>query len=521
MVSCDPTIAKEALVEDFNASYWDAKYSLRLQHTPCWLAAHAERILVVGKYLNVVRDCMGDQAMKSKPETALIEAGKDAPQLSEDALALSLAPHGMASTLRAIDSSYSTSSAALLHILLSKYALLSHMDCLHNYFLLKHGDFFNQFMDAAEAELKKDVREINVRKLNYHLAVCIGDKAIAAAAATGGGGGATGSTGGAGAGAGGLACTLAGHTLIQHLHLIQTAGAAAGSPYDLQQGLKGIEAFTLDYTCSFPLSIVLSRRVVTKYQLLSRLLYFSKHVERRVLALWMAQQGTRDLSTRQALGDAHALRHRMLHFIQNFVYYITFEVIHPLEHTLRGELTAAKDMDQVLSAHERFLDAALKECLLASQELLGVLTKIMTTCLLYADHMITKMNEATADPTYAPQTALTVAKRPLSPNTRPASFKKASSMSQEEESLAKVTAKMAAILDKRRARVERNSAYIQQEAKQEAYARILKKFQDTFDKQVSGMCAVSAPIECSVLLSSLTMCIPCALSLILEATAFT
>ena len=44
-------------------------------------------------------------------------------------------------------------------------------------------------------------------------------------------------------------------------------------------------------------------------------------------------------------------------------------------------------MDDVLELHEKFLDACLKECLLASQELLKILTKIMTTCLLFADYM--------------------------------------------------------------------------------------------------------------------------------------
>ena len=44
-------------------------------------------------------------------------------------------------------------------------------------------------------------------------------------------------------------------------------------------------------------------------------------------------------------------------------------------------------MDEVLSVHEVFLDTCLKECLLASQDLLRILTKITTTCLLFADQM--------------------------------------------------------------------------------------------------------------------------------------
>lgn len=54
-----------------------------------------------------------------------------------------------------------------------------------------------------------------------------------------------------------------------------------------------MEAFTLDYKVGWPNSIVLSRRAITKYQLLSRLLYFSKHVERRVLNSWMGHQSTK------------------------------------------------------------------------------------------------------------------------------------------------------------------------------------------------------------------------------------
>jgi gamma-tubulin complex component 2 len=76
---------------------------------------------------------------------------------------------------------------------------------------------------------------------------------------------------------------------------VQSAGEANADAYAglSSQGLKGVEAFTLDYRVGWPNSIVLSRRAITKYQLLSRLLYFSKHVERRVLTSWMGHQGTK------------------------------------------------------------------------------------------------------------------------------------------------------------------------------------------------------------------------------------
>jgi hypothetical protein len=180
------------------------------------------------------------------------------------------------------------------------------------------------------------------------------------------------------------------------------------------QGLKGIEVFTLDYNVTWPLSIVLSRRIITKYQLLSRLLYFSKHVERRLLSSWISLQSCKEIPTtnlRKLLMESYLLRHRMLQFIQNFVYYITFEVIHPRNHEFITELTQIlnqvssnsgsfsfnhhKDINEIMELHEKFLDNCLKECLLASSDLLKILTKIMTTCLMFADHMVKLFHEIT------------------------------------------------------------------------------------------------------------------------------
>ena len=87
------------------------------------------------------------------------------------------------------------------------------------------------------------------------------------------------------------------------------------------------------------------------------------------------------------MGTSYCLRHRMLHFLQNFVYYMTLEVISPRGHEMLVGMESANDMDQVIDLHEKFLDSCLKECLLASQDLLKILTKLMTTCLLFADQM--------------------------------------------------------------------------------------------------------------------------------------
>lgn len=62
-------------------------------------------------------------------------------------------------------------------------------------------------------------------------------------------------------------------------------------------------------------------------------------------------------------------------------------MVSPNWHILRQRLHAAADVDELQAAHENFLDTCLKECLLASQDLLRVLTKLMTTCLLFSENM--------------------------------------------------------------------------------------------------------------------------------------
>jgi gamma-tubulin complex component 2 len=54
---------------------------------------------------------------------------------------------------------------------------------------------------------------------------------------------------------------------------------------------------------------------------------------------------------------------------------------------MEQKMAAATDMDAVLTSHAELQDLILKECLLTNQDLLKVLTKIMTICLLFAEQV--------------------------------------------------------------------------------------------------------------------------------------
>lgn len=359
---------REELQEDFNAHYWESRFTLRQNHLPRILRSHGGKALTAGKYLNVIIDCVNNRNTDS---TYDIDTTPPKFELFYDI-------DGSLTLANAIDSTHQFSSALLLKILEEKYKLSSHMKSLRRFFLLEHGDFFVQFMDTAEAELQREVQDVALSRVQGLLQLAVHTSTLSADPNRDN-----------------LSCTLATHNLIQHLHLIQTAGEGGTllgpmegfSVLGSGQGLKGVEALTLEYKVDWPVFIILSKRAITKYQLLSRLLFFSKHVEDRVLNCWQHHQNTKELRLRGEMGPSYCLRHRMLHFLQNFVYYMTIEVFSPRSHEMMEAMREARDMDEVIRLHEVFLDTCLKECLLASQDLLRILTKITTTCLLFADQM--------------------------------------------------------------------------------------------------------------------------------------
>jgi gamma-tubulin complex component 2 len=47
------------------------------------------------------------------------------------------------------------------------------------------------------------------------------------------------------------------------------------------------------------------------------------------------------------MSQSYVLCHRMLHFLQTFEHYMTFEVLEPNWHVMHGQLQSAKSIDEV------------------------------------------------------------------------------------------------------------------------------------------------------------------------------
>lgn len=78
------------------------------------------------------------------------------------------------------------------------------------------------------------------------------------------------------------------------------------------RNMKVYEAFTLDYKVKWPLTLILSKRSINKYQLIFRHLLQNKYVEKYLESVWLQHQSTKECDVQAQLQQTYALRHRML-----------------------------------------------------------------------------------------------------------------------------------------------------------------------------------------------------------------
>ena len=391
----NPSITISSIGVDYNDSYWSEKYKIIQEHYPKWLGdgSHSNKVLMCGKYLNVLTEC-GYAGVNLLPAPDKISGLHFALTFTEYS--------------NVLDRCYAQASKMVLDIIMDKKNLTQKLASVKRYFLLLKGDFFTMFMDLAESELCKETSMIDKSRLQTLLEMAAKDSVSTTASFDD---------------VHHEFCKVdfVNYTLIDHLDAIQSWGgssnadesteAAAGyTPppsksahdsatlsastsnkfqdlYSSKTNLKGLESLILSYTPSWPSSLIISKKATTKYTLLFRHVFFAKYVQRNINNCWKDHMLLKEVSNNGLFKQTHCLRQRMLHFISNFVYYITLEVISPQWSQMSRSISEATTVDQVIQSHEDFLDTCLKECLLTNQVLLKSLTKLMNTCLLFSSEM--------------------------------------------------------------------------------------------------------------------------------------
>jgi gamma-tubulin complex component 2 len=206
-----------------------------------------------------------------------------------------------------------------------------------------------------------------------------------------------------------------------------TPAPPTGGPGEAEKDISGYEALTLDYAVPFPLSLVVSRVTLTRYQLLFRYLLSLRHLESQLTNSWTEhtksptwrrqQQGKAQSKDARRVEEwkrrAWCLRSRMLCFVQQLLYFCTSEVIEPNWVAFMSRLSQSEDsqetdgveagtessgqtagatlgasaasagsgagtsgikrtVDELMQDHVDFLATCLKECMLTNSKLLRV-----------------------------------------------------------------------------------------------------------------------------------------------------
>ncbi|KAB8339270.1 hypothetical protein FH972_022203 [Carpinus fangiana] len=402
------SIRREGLEQDYTDEYWEKRYTIREPDVPPQLEAVKEKVLLAGKYLNVVRECGGVDISK---EVSDVPTSFDDPRFLEN-----------------VNSAYAYANSALLNLLLTTHALPARLRSLKHYFFLDRSDFFSYFLELGGSELRKQAKLVNTGKLQSLLDIVLRQPGSVAAEdpykedvkvqmnemgltnwlmrvvnVTG----------------------LDQDAANQSMSNLLTPAPPTSATDD--KDIKGFDALTLDYLVPFPLSLVISRVTLTRYQLLFRYLLSLRHLETLLVGSWtehMKGPSWRHRSKNPRIElwkrKAWTLRARMLVFVQQLLYFCTSEVIEPNWQSLmsrvnetqsddsqqqggEGRRKPKRTVDELMQDHVDFLSTCLRECMLTNSKLLRVSdcqrglflntmtdkplqinSKVMTTCTMFA-----------------------------------------------------------------------------------------------------------------------------------------
>ncbi|KAI6785116.1 Spindle pole body component-like protein [Emericellopsis cladophorae] len=371
------SIKRERLEQDYTDEYWERRYTMRDSDVPPQLESVKERVLLAGKYLNVVRECGGVDVSKVVQD---VPTSFDDPRFLEN-----------------VNNAYAHANESLLRMLLTTHSLPARLQSMKHYFFLDPSDYFNHFLELSASELRKPVQKVNTTKLQSLLELVLRqpgtivsldpfkeDVKVEMNEIT-------------------LTKSLQRVVNITGIEQGEALQPLANQPMENDKNATGFTSLQLDYAVPFPVSLVISRKTVWRYQALFRYLLSLRYLESQLSTTWQVQ--TRGVSwghkgSNRALEiwkrRVWTLRARMLVFVQQLLYFCTAEVIEPNWIKFMSRLSSKDDgperkpggfmrtVDELMQDHVDFLDTCLKECMLTNSNLLRIHSKLMQTCTIFA-----------------------------------------------------------------------------------------------------------------------------------------
>lgn len=297
----------------------------------------AQKILVTGKSINFLRTICEDKTM--------LKGRKELKECFDENSNDLFSPVSNTKLHMMIENVYSNTSKKVLDIVKGPHKLLGHLQAMRKYLLLGQGDFIDLLMENLKYVIKihfiyiilisllpnnRPELDRPAKDLYRHDLFSIMATAIRSTTAQ-----------------------YDDQEILEHLDVRLL------EPFD---GDTGWDIFTLQYTVRGPLSTILEP-YMSKYQLLFKPLWSTKHVEFVLSKIWKEQK-LNAKSLRSMKDILHNVTYRlhlytseMIHFIHQMQYYILFEVIECSWAQLLIRIQNANTLDDILEAHTDFLES--------------------------------------------------------------------------------------------------------------------------------------------------------------------
>ncbi|PVV03091.1 hypothetical protein BB560_002451 [Smittium megazygosporum] len=399
------------------------RFTLDADLTPEFLRPWSKKILLTGKYINVVLECKANMDEHSVQQTVVKSSDNQSHVLEINPLMRAL--NGKL-IVKEIEDAYNNANSALLAVLFEKRYLPGYLDAAKRYYLLDRADFLANFFDMAGADLEKYPTSELFNHLNLLLEQTLKNPAstiyfdnykeeISLGFAT--------------------------EKLIESLKLLQLnevkprnfqSRQMTNLPFEIanQQpdsnrnslssnsssgdSLACSKFFCLQLEVKFPASLVLNAISVRKYTLLHRYILSLKYLEWRLSSAWLlhsklyfeitssstsrrgkqkkdiggnqekSELGDKGFNTETMRKKTHlllfTLRNKMLVCTQQILHYLFYEIIEPNWKNLLDSIASSKTVDGVITAHNQFLDSSLLQCGLTNPKLFKNLNRLISMC---------------------------------------------------------------------------------------------------------------------------------------------
>lgn len=434
MVVLNENYTKEYMSDYYFDLFWEKKFILNKVNTPIFLNEISDKILFIGKCLNILRECgieficpfeedfdkfLMDYKNKHNQNEFLASKEIDKNKLdkidtlqenksnindfntnilSSNSKKISLFEADILIEFRnLIEKIYDWANSLLKNILYQQYNIISILKSIKKFYFMECGDFYNYLIDTLDENLLAEKNVAELKKIESII-----DNALRSTSAN-------------------LdqnkdlfvfslsdmivrteKIYLEKYSKILEVNDIKSLMLKILELNEDQlffdyKDSKVLEALVLEISLKWPLNLIFSKKSLMKYKILFRQLLILKYQEKKLSEIWILQQNFKGIKLHNLLKSSYLLRDKMINFIKNIIYYFFNEVIEPNYLSFLDDLSQSKSIDDIILNHDKFLDNCLKECLLHDSDTLVLLNEIIQTCLVYSKVIIKYYNSFIAD----------------------------------------------------------------------------------------------------------------------------